>query len=201
MSEKQLLQEFTLLEYNPDDVKRSLKLGKNVILSGIIQRAGIRNANNRIYPRNILEREIDKFHQMIKERRALGELDHPESALVNLRNVSHRVNEIYWDGDDLKGKIEILNTSAGKELRSLVEDNVLVGISSRGLGSTTHTNEGVDLVNDDFQLVAFDVVSNPSTFGSFISPLKESREYEIREDGRIRRLFEISRQLDELIRG
>ena len=202
MAERQLLQEFRLLEYDPVGVKKRLKEGKNLILQGVLQRAGAKNANNRVYPREILEREISGYQQFIDERRALGELDHPTEAVVNLKNASHRMTEIKWHGDDVTGTLEVLNTPNGNILRNLIADGVMIGISSRGLGSTSKTNEGHDLVNDDFQLVAFDVVSNPSTHGSFVGPLAEGRNHgKVHLGENIERMFRIKKNLNEILRA
>tara|TARA_R100000808_G_C2118337_1_gene130281 strand:+ start:518 stop:1117 length:600 start_codon:yes stop_codon:yes gene_type:complete len=144
-----------------------------VFLSGKLQEADCRNGNGRKYPQAILEREIKKYLNLIKERRALGELDHPPEAVINLQNVSHLVTEIWWDGPNVMGKIEVLNTPSGKILQELIRSNIKTGISSRGLGSVRQ--EGGDtIVEDDFQLICFDIVSEPSTPNAFM--LKEWKE-------------------------
>jgi len=149
-------------------------LSKNngrLIVSGILQRANAKNQNGRIYPKNILERELVKYQQLIKERRSTGELDHPDSAIVNLKNASHLILDARWDGDDIVGTIEVLNTPSGQILKELFLADVRVGISSRGLGSVTELDEGGTLqVEDDFELVGWDFVSNPSTHGAFMTP-------------------------------
>jgi len=147
-------------------------------MRGVIQKAGEPNANNRIYPRQILEREDSRFQELIDERRALGELDHPDSPIVQLENVSHLVTGTSWEGDNLIGEIEVLDTPKGQILGKLVERKIKLGISSRGLGSTSRTNEGHDVVEDDFNLVTYDMVSNPSTSNAYMH-LKESRDYKI----------------------
>ena len=169
-----LLHSFLLFEY--DDVKPAKSADGIVSMKGIIQSAGKPNANNRIYPKPILEREDQKYQELIGERRALGELDHPDSPIVQLENVSHVITETYWDGDNLIGEIEVLGTPKGQILGNLVERKIKLGISSRGLGSVSRTNEGFDMVEDDFNLVCYDMVSNPSTSGAFMN-LKESVEY------------------------
>jgi len=147
-----------------------------VLVSGVLQRAGDKNQNGRIYPRNILERESKKFEQLIKERRALGELDHPDSSVINLKNVSHNVRDIHWEGDELKGTVEILPTPSGNILKELLRSDILLGISSRGMGSTKEGNNGQVIVQEDFELLTFDFVSNPSTSGAFLRPINEGVE-------------------------
>jgi hypothetical protein len=143
-----------------------------LILSGKLQEADARNGNGRIYPYRILAREMNKYKQVIKERRALGELDHPEDSVVNLRNASHIVTDVWWSGKDVMGKCQVLNTPSGNILKALVESGVKLGISSRGLGSVRESN-GNTIVEDDFSLVCFDFVSDPSTTGAFM--MKESK--------------------------
>ena len=145
-----------------------------VLVKGILQRAGAENQNGRVYPREVLMREAKKYETLIKERRALGELDHPDSSVINLKNVSHNVREIHWDGDDLVGTVEILSTPSGNILKELLRNDILLGISSRGMGSTTNIGEGKVKVGEDFELIGWDFVSNPSTHGAFMTPLKES---------------------------
>ena len=138
---------------------------------GILQRKGKKNQNGRIYPDEILMREASKYAQtFIADRRAMGELDHPESSVVNLKNVSHNVVEMHWEGDDLVGTVEVLPTPNGNILRELFRSRIKLGISSRGLGSLKKISESSAIVGDDFELIAFDFVSNPSTQGAFMSP-------------------------------
>ena len=146
-----------------------------MILSGRMQTCGVRNGNGRVYARPILEREVKNYSRIVQERRALGELDHPEDSVVNLKNASHMVTDLWWDGNDVMGKVQVLNTPSGQCLRSLVESGVKLGISSRGLGTVTEKN-GVSEVNDDFQLICFDFVSEPSTPGAFM--IKEAKNQE-----------------------
>lgn len=145
-----------------------------VLVRGILQRAGAENQNGRVYPRHILEREAKKYQQLIKERRALGELDHPESSVINLKNVSHNIREVYWNGNDLMGVVEVLPTPSGNILKELLKAGILLGISSRGMGSTKQLPGGKVEVNEDFDLLCWDFVSNPSTQGAFMTPLNES---------------------------
>jgi hypothetical protein len=150
-----------------------------VIVNGVLQRSGAKNQNGRIYPKEILMREANKYNSaQIKERRALGELDHPESSVVNLANVSHNISKIWWDGNDLMGTVEILSTPSGNILRELLKNEIKLGISSRGLGSVNNevneeTGEETLIVQDDFELVCWDFVSNPSTHGAFMHPTNE----------------------------
>jgi len=157
---------------------------KSVVVQGVLQRANAKNQNGRVYPKDILEREVQKYDQnFVKERRALGELDHPDSSVVNLQNVSHNVVEMMWSGDDLIGKVEILPTPNGNILKQLMKAGIKLGISSRGLGSVRkNVRENADEVQDDFELIAFDFVSNPSTRGAFMFPvgsLKESVQRQV----------------------
>ena len=171
---KGLLHNFMLFEYG--EVEPSKSSDGIVTMKGVIQKAQQPNANNRIYPRPILEREDAKYQELIKERRSLGELDHPDSPIVQLENVSHLVTDTKWDGDDLVGTVEVLDTPKGQILEKLINRDIKLGISSRGLGSTSRTNEGYDMVEDDFSLVCYDMVSNPSTSGAYMN-LQESIEY------------------------
>ncbi len=174
MSEKiQVLREWTPIKCSPSLIKESKEMydGK-IMLSGIIQRADTLNQNGRIYPKTILEREVMNYQKLIKENRALGECDHPDSSVVELKNVSHIVREAYMQGGDVYGRIEILDTPSGKIIQSLIESGVTLGISSRGVGSTV-SKGGNQIVQDDFQLICFDMVSEPSTPGAFM--LKEHK--------------------------
>jgi len=166
---KSLLIETNLFEgkVNEDESGRTL-------VKGILQRAGAENQNGRVYPMEILKREAKKYEQLIKERRALGELDHPDSSVINLKNVSHNVKEIHWDGNDLVGVVEILPTPSGNILKELLKAGILLGISSRGMGSVTPMGEGKVKVGEDFELIGWDFVSNPSTHGAFMVPVNES---------------------------
>jgi hypothetical protein len=142
------------------------------VVQGVLQRAGAKNQNGRVYPRNILERECQRYQQeYIDQHRALGELDHPESSVVNLNNVSHNVLKIWWKGDDLLGAVQILDTPSGKILKELFKAGITLGISSRGLGSVKELrSEGTVEVQEDFELICWDFVSNPSTHGAFMRP-------------------------------
>jgi hypothetical protein len=141
------------------------------VVQGVLQRAGAKNQNGRVYPKHILERECQRYQrEYIDQHRALGELDHPESSVVNLNNVSHNVLKIWWNGNDLNGAVQILDTPSGNILKSLFKAGITLGISSRGLGSVKQlTNETVE-VQEDFELICWDFVSNPSTHGAFMRP-------------------------------
>ena len=168
-----------LTEYRPFDINKKLaeqaiKENKPLIVSGVIQRAEAKNQNERVYPRKVLEREIQKYIDgPIKDRRAMGELDHPESSIVNLQNVSHNIRKCWWEGDDVMGEFEILDTPAGKILKALFAAGLMLGVSSRGMGSVEENlNEGTLEVQDDFELVCWDFVSNPSTHGAYVAPTR-----------------------------
>ena len=152
-----------------------------VLVNGVLQRAGAENQNGRVYPKSILEREAKKYEQLIKERRALGELDHPDSSVINLKNVSHNIREIHWEGDDLVGTVEILPTPSGNILKELLNAGILLGISSRGMGSTKPVGGDKVEVQEDFELVGWDFVSNPSTHGAFMRPMNESVNRKLQE--------------------
>jgi len=160
--------------------KRFIKNG-GTILTGVMQRFGEANGNNRIYTEDVLRREAENYKKLVQERRALGELDHPDQSVINLRNVSHLVTEIWWDKNNLMGKIQVLNTPSGQVLKSLVEANVKIGISSRGTGSVRESREGT-IVEDDFQLICFDMVSEPSTRGAFMMQEQKKSLIEGREN-------------------
>jgi len=145
-----------------------------MILSGIMQIADTVNGNGRVYPYDVLMKEMKNYQKLVKECRALGELDHPEDSVINLKNASHMITEVWWDGKSVMGKAKVLDTPSGKILRSLVESGVTLGISSRGMGSVTEAN-GQTTVEKDFQLICFDFVSEPSTPGAFM--MKEAKDY------------------------
>jgi hypothetical protein len=149
-------------------------------VEGVLQRAGAKNQNGRVYDKAILEREADKYlKEFVKNGNAFGELDHPESAVVSLKNASHVVKDLWWDGDELKGKIELLNTPAGNIVKEIIKGGHTIGISSRGTGSVQQTNEGTLEVQDDFELVCWDFVSNPSTHGAFMNPISLNEQKQV----------------------
>ena len=173
MSAQRLITEWVNFEYDPKLIREQIEAGEPLMMKGILQKAETLNQNGRIYPRAILEREIRNYQKFIKENRALGELDHPDSSVVELKNASHTVREAYMEGDIVYGTVEILNTPSGKILQSLVESGITLGISSRGVGSTRSKGD-MQIVQDDFQLICWDFVSEPSTPGAFM--MKEGKE-------------------------
>ncbi len=188
-----LLTEWTPFEYTPETIKESRELNDGkIIMKGILQKADTLNQNGRVYPLPILEREIRNYQKFIKENRALGECDHPDSSVVELKNASHIIREAYMEGDICYGTVELLDTPAGKILQSLVESGVTLGISSRGVGSTK-TEGDYQTVQDDFQLICWDFVSEPSTPGAFM--MKEGVEVS-RSD--LRKHFNKSDRIDRI---
>jgi len=177
---KQLIVDYLPFEIKPEHITESIKENDGkLIVRGVLQRAEAKNQNGRIYPREILQREAKKYHEeFIKQRRAMGELDHPESSVVNLQNVSHNISEMNWEGDNLLGTVEVLGTPSGNILKELFKAGIKLGISSRGMGSVETVSESdgdqVTQVQPDFELIAFDFVSNPSTHGAFMHPMNES---------------------------
>jgi len=169
---RNLLVDYTPFHVSPAVIAESQAANNGrVIVTGVLQRAEAPNQNERVYPKAILEREVSKYkEEQVAQRRALGELDHPESSVVNLSNVSHNVVDVWWEGNDLVGKVEVLPTPAGNILKELLSMNITLGISSRGLGSVKQMAEGTVEVQDDFELVCWDFVSNPSTHGAFMKP-------------------------------
>ena len=153
--------------------KRSISNG-GVYLVGVCQKAGTKNGNGRIYRKETLQREVESYQKAIIERRALGELDHPDDSVINLKNASHLATKMWWNGDSVMAKFEVLDTPSGKILKDLVKAGIKLGISSRGLGSTKQ-EKGNTMVEDDFQLICFDMVSEPSTPGAFM--MKEAKDY------------------------
>jgi hypothetical protein len=174
-----LLTEWLPLKYTPELINESKSLNDGkIFLKGVLQRCNTLNQNGRIYPKSILDREVTNYQKFIQENRALGECDHPDSSVVELKNVSHIVRNAKMDGDSVIGTIEILDTPSGKILKSLIESGVTLGISSRGVGSTRKEGD-TQIVQDDFQLICFDMVSEPSTPGAFM--LREGKDIS-RED-------------------
>lgn len=179
--EKKLIVDYITFDINPQMINESMeKNNGRLLVKGVLQRADAKNQNGRVYPREILMREAKKYADInIKERRALGELDHPDSSVVNLNNVSHNITEMHWDGNDLVGTVEVLSTPSGNILKELFKCGIKLGISSRGLGSVKQLGENAVEVQDDFELIAFDFVSNPSTHGAFLKPMNESVNKEL----------------------
>ena len=180
---KKLLVEVRPFEISRNKIDESIKENNGrLVVKGVLQRAESKNQNGRVYPREVLLKEVSKYlSEQVKERRALGELDHPDSSVVNLNNASHNIIEMHWDGDDLLGTVEVLSTPSGNILKELFKSGIKLGISSRGLGSVEPMREsdgedGAVEVQPDFELIAFDFVSNPSTHGAFMRPVNEGVE-------------------------
>jgi hypothetical protein len=173
---KQLLIETNTFRVSPSILTENInKETGNPIVEGILATVEVKNGNGRYYSRELWEREIDKYSELITQRRSMGELDHPESQVINLKNVSHLIKEFWWDKDNIMGKIEILSTPSGNILKELIKNGVSVGVSSRGLGSLEQ-KENVMEVQDDFSLICWDFVSTPSNPGSYMHVIKEGKE-------------------------
>ncbi len=176
---KQLIVDYLPFQIAPEQINESIKENNGkLVVRGVLQRAEAKNQNGRIYPRETLMREAKKYmKEFVNEKRAMGELDHPESSVVNLQNVSHNITEMHWEGDNLLGTVEVVGTPSGNILKELFKAGIKLGISSRGMGSVETVNEDGDQVvkvQPDFELIAFDFVSNPSTHGAFMYPMNES---------------------------
>jgi|TARA_R100000008_G_scaffold85636_1_gene76104 hypothetical protein len=187
---RNLIVDYIPFELSPQQIQESLKENNGkLVVKGVLQRADAKNQNGRVYPREILVREAKKYDEnFIKQSRALGELDHPDSSVVNLQNVSHNIKGMHFEGDNLLGTVEVLTTPSGNILRELFKNGIKLGISSRGMGSVEAVNEDNGdqtlKVGDDFELIAFDFVSNPSTHGAFMYPMNESVDPTQKTQGR-----------------
>jgi len=201
---KQVIVDYIPFNITPTQINEAMKENNGkLVVKGVLQRAEAKNQNGRVYPREILVRESKKYDEnFVKQNRALGELDHPDSSVVNLQNVSHNVKEMHFEGDNLVGTCEILTTPSGNILRELFKNGIKLGISSRGLGSVEMVQEAngdtVSKVGDDFELIAFDFVSNPSTHGAFLHPMNESVDKQGRTCGVYCRAEDI---INHIIRG
>ena len=199
---KQLLVDVRPFDVSTTKINESISENNGkLIVKGVLQRAESKNQNGRVYPREVLLKEVGKYlENQVTERRALGELDHPESSVVNLNNASHNIIEMHWDGDDLMGTVEVLSTPAGNILKELFKSGIKLGISSRGLGSVETIKEDEQGEEDtvevqpDFELIAFDFVSNPSTHGAFMRPVNESVQPKTPENN-------IERIINSIMRG
>ena len=201
---KQLLVDVRPFDVSADKINESISENNGkLVVKGVLQRAESKNQNGRVYPREILLKEVAKYlENQVTERRALGELDHPESSVVNLNNASHNIIEMHWKGDDLMGTVEVLSTPAGNILKELFKSGIKLGISSRGLGSVEPISEDEQgegeedtvEVQPDFELIAFDFVSNPSTHGAFMRPVNESVKHQTPENN-------IERIVNSIMRG
>ena len=199
---KQLLVDVRPFDVSTDKINESISENNGkLIVKGVLQRAESKNQNGRVYPREVLLKEVGKYlENQVTERRALGELDHPESSVVNLNNASHNIVEMHWDGDDLMGTVEVLSTPAGNIFKELFKSGIKLGISSRGLGSVEPIKEDEQGEEDtvevqpDFELIAFDFVSNPSTHGAFMRPVNEAVQPKTPENN-------IERIINSIMRG
>ena len=203
---KNLIVDYLPFEIKPEQINESIKENDGkLIVRGVLQRAEAKNQNGRVYPREILQREAKKYtKEFISQRRAMGELDHPESSVVNLQNVSHNVTEMHWEGKNLVGTVEVLGTPSGNILTELFKAGIKLGISSRGMGSVQPMSEGDGQeVGKDFELIAFDFVSNPSTHGAFLYPMKESvgNEIPITEGRTCGKYCKVESIINDIIRG
>ena len=198
---KQLIVDYLPFEIQPHQISEAIKENNGkLIVKGVLQRADTKNQNGRVYPKDILMREAKKyFENFIGQKRAMGELDHPESSVVNLANVSHNISDMKWNGDDLVGTVEVLGTPAGNILKELFKSGIKLGISSRGRGSVeTMMESGAQEVQDDFELIAFDFVSNPATHGAFMYPMNESVENNIVRDTKYGKVEAV---INDILRG
>ena len=194
MNERKLLTEWLAFDYSSKQITESKDLNNGkIVMKGILQKADTLNQNGRIYPEPILSREVRNYQKFIQENRALGECDHPDSSVVELKNASHIVREAHMDGDTCYGTVELLDTPSGKILQSLVESGVTLGISSRGVGSTQRDGD-YDVVQDDFQLICWDFVSEPSTPGAFV--MREGKDFSRDE---LNRHFTKSDRIDRIM--
>ena len=199
---RQLIVDYLPFEVKPKQITESMKENDGkLVVRGVLQRAESKNQNGRVYPKEVLVREAKKYHkEFIKQSRAMGELDHPESSVVNLTNVSHNIKEMHWEGDNLLGTVEVLRTPSGNILTELFKSGIKLGISSRGLGSVEpiaeeeQGEEDTVEVQPDFELIAFDFVSNPSTHGAFMRPVNESVKHQTPENN-------IERIVNSIMRG
>jgi len=202
---KQLLREYYALcdggickDFLTEQEKQDMASGKKYYMSGCMQKFDTPNGNGRVYSKGILQREVENYWKLVKERRALGELDHPDDSVINLKNASHLVTDMWWDGNALMGKVQILDTPSGNILKQLSKSGVTLGISSRGLGSVRES-QGQTIVEDDFQLICFDFVSEPSTPGAFMHAKQSMREH--KEPNIFTRADKINRILNDILRN
>ena len=172
---KQVLIETQLFKTNPVSLTEGKSDRGLPLVEGILATAEVKNGNGRYYSRDLWNREIDRYMELVKDNRATGELDHPESQVINLKNVSHNIKDVWWDGDNVMGKIEILPTPSGNILKALIESGITCGVSSRGMGSLEQNGELME-VQDDFELLCWDFVSTPSNPGSYMQTIKEGKE-------------------------
>jgi len=175
MSKKLLIETHTV-KISPSQLTENVNEDNgNLMVEGILATAEVKNGNGRYYSKALWDREMDKYNELIEQRRSMGELDHPESTVINLKNVSHLITEYFWEGDNVIGKIEVLPTPSGNILKELIKNGITVGVSSRGMGSLEENRQGVMEVQDDFELLCWDFVSTPSNPGSYMHTLNEGK--------------------------
>ena len=202
---KQLIVDYLPFEIEPEQINESMKENDGkLIVRGVLQRAESKNQNGRVYPKDILVREAKKYtDEFINQRRAMGELDHPESSVVNLQNVSHNIKKMHFEGDNLLGEVEVLGTPSGNILKELFKSGIKLGISSRGMGSvetvTEDSGKEAQEVQPDFELIAFDFVSNPSTHGAFMYPVNESVDK--KQDRSCDKYCKVESIINDIMRG
>lgn len=175
-------------DFLTESEKVQVRENKAFFLTGVMQRADAENGNGRVYPERTLRREIENYKNLIAQNRAVGELDHPDASVINLKNVSHLVTDVWWNGKDVMGKLKILDTPAGNILKSLISNGVTLGISSRALGSVKES-QGKTIVEDDLQLICFDIVSEPSTKGAFLNLSEAKNPVELTKSDKLVRLI------------
>jgi len=198
---KQVLIEHLLFQPLPQQLQEArLNPSKNLIVAGKMQAANKPNANRRIYEKAILEREVSKYIKgPVAEKRALGELDHPESSIINLKNVCHNITRIWWDGDDLYGEFEILPTPSGNILKELFMSGINVGVSSRALGSVSPMGEGLVQVEEDLEIICWDFVSTPSTYGAYVHPLGLNEGYNAQDIAKASKFTKVNELVSQII--
>lgn len=194
-----LLKEFNALNVDKELVREAKENNKPVVVKALLQRAEARNQNGRVYPKTILEREVENYKKLVQERRSLGECDHPESSVVSLDKASHLVTDIWWEGNDVFGQVELLNTPKGDLVKNLIESGVRLGISSRGVGDVMKNENGEDVVQEDFMLICFDLVSEPSTHNAFL--FKEGKEVSADQiKSEMPKTYRVNRLLNDILK-
>jgi hypothetical protein len=178
---KQVLIETQLFSPKPIKLTESITASGNPLVEGILATVEVKNGNGRYYARKLWERELEKYMQSVNENRALGELDHPDSSIINLKNVSHNIKKVWWNGDNILGAIEILPTPSGNILKALIDSGVTIGVSSRGMGSLEQRGNVME-VQEDFELLCWDFVSTPSNPGSWMYPVKSAMNESLMRD-------------------
>jgi hypothetical protein len=173
MTDKLLLKEYTKIQLNEDKLRQlreDVSSGRPLVVTGVIQRADAKNQNGRVYPKEILRKECDRYlEEIVKGGMAIGELDHADDSVIHLQNASHIIDDLWWENNDVFGKIRILNTPAGNIAKNIVLEGIPLGISSRAVGSVSkNESTGADVVGEDLQIVAWDLVGVPSTHGAFL---------------------------------